>query len=236
MHAPAAFTPDGDDAGRVLDSSSTEPRQPSVSKGPSAAALSLAQAQEAARRGDLRLAHDICVRLIGENPSDEQAWLWRAGTAESIEESIAALSHVLTLNPTHPVARRGLYEAMNRLLRRDAFLAYLGETGQFYHVRTPANLAFAHPKDRAQPEPFPPAQPWPAQPAFRWLGWALVGLIPAGLGAVICAPLAMLAAIRLLRRQPNRADRFRAWLVFGLAVALWLLGLILLPLVILHLV
>lgn len=208
----------------------------SVRAGTSAASLSLAQAEVAARRGDLRLAHDICVRITEENPSDERAWLCRADTAESVEESIAALSHVLKLNPANPVARRGLYEAMNRLLRQDAFLAYLGETGESYHVRTPADLAFAHPKDRIQPETFPPAQPRPARAAFRWLGWALVGLIPAGLGALICAPLAMLAAIRLLRRQPNRADRFRAWLVLGLALALWLLGLILLPLFILHLV
>lgn len=168
---------------------------------------SIELAQEAIRRGDRRVAYAICVQLTADDPTNEQAWLWRAGTAESQEESIAALSQVLTLNPANAAARQGLYEAVQGLLRHDAFLAYLGETDDFYQVRTKQDFRFAHPKDRAAPEPFPPLEPPPAQAAQRWLVWALVGLIPAGLGALLCAPPAALAALRLLRRHPTPGNR-----------------------------
>ncbi len=156
-------------------------------------------------------------------------------TASSLEEKIAALSQVIALDPAHRVAREALYEAMQQMLHQDAFLAYQGETTGFYQLRTPKDLQFAHPKDRAAPEPFPPPAPPPAQAAYRWLGWALVGMLPAGLGTLVCAPVAMLSAIRLLRHQPGPADRRRAWFVLGAAIALWWAGLGYSVLLILHL-
>ncbi len=201
----------------------------------SSSSLALAQAQEAAQCGDRRLAHAICVQLTADEPANEQAWLWRAGTAESQEESIAALSQVLTLNPANAAARQGLYEAMQGLLRHDAFLAYLGETDDLYQVRTKQDFRFAHPKDRAAPEPFPPLEPPPAQAAQRWLVWALIGLLPAGLGALLCAPLAALAALKLLRHHSTSGDRQRALVILGLAVVVWLIGAVFVLLFILHL-
>lgn len=197
--------------------------------------LALARVRDALRRGDRSRAHEICVQLVADDPVNEQAWLWRAGTAASLEETIESLSRALTLNPANRLARQALYEAMQRLLRQDAFLAYLAETDDFYQVRTPTALEFAHPKDRARPEPFPPPGPPPAQAAFRWLGWALVGLVPAGVGTLICAPMAIVAAIRLLRRRPSRADRQRAWVVLGSALALWLVALLFAQVLVLHL-
>ncbi len=200
----------------------------------SSSSLTLAHAQEAAQSGNRRLAHAICVQLTADEPANEQAWLWRAGTAESQEESIAALSQVLTLNPANAAARRGLYEAMQGLLRHDAFLAYLGETDDLYQVRTKQDFRFAHPKDRAAPEPFPPLEPSPTHAAQRWLVWALIGLLPAGLGALLCAPLAALAALRLLR-HPTPSTRQRALIILWSAVAVWLIGAVFVFLFVLHL-
>ncbi len=191
-------------------------------------------AHEAAQRGDRRRAHAICLQLTADEPANEQAWFWRAGTAESQEESIAALSQVLTLNPANAATRQGLYEALQGLLRHDAFLAYLGETDDLYQVRTKQDFRFAHPKDRAAPEPFPPLEPPPAQAAQRWLVRALIGLLPAGLGALLCAPLAALAALKLLR-YPTPDTRQRALIILWLAVAVWLIGAVLVLLFILHL-
>jgi hypothetical protein len=194
----------------------------------------LALVQDAAQRGDRRLAHEICVQLLTDDPNNEQAWLWCAGTADSLDETIAALSQALTRNPANDIARKRLYEAMERQLRQDAFLAYVGETRDFYYVRTATNLRFAHPKDRAQPEPVAPPK-LPARTAFRWLGWALVGLPPAGLGTLLCAPMAALAAIRLLAGHPSPVDRRRGWVVLGSASILWLFALVFIGLLILHL-
>lgn len=197
--------------------------------------LTLAQAQEAARQGYRRLAHDICVQIVMNDPQNEQAWLWRAGTTGSLEERLFALSQVLKINQANGTARQALYETMQRLLRQDAFLCYEGETDSFYYIRTPKNLKFAHPKDRAVPEPFPPSKPSPTSVVFRWLAWSLVGLAPAGLGTLVCAPVTVLTAFRLLGQNPARSDRQRAKIALGIAAALWLLALFLVALLILHL-
>jgi hypothetical protein len=159
----------------------------------------------------------------------------RASTSGSLEESVTRLNQVLALDPGNAAARQELYEIMQQMLRKDAFLAYQTETNDHYTVRTIADFQFIHPKDRAAPELFPRLAPAPAQKATNWFGWALVGLIPAGLGTLIFAPLAMLAAIKILLQKNSVNDQRRAWIVLGSVFVLWLVGLLLLTIIIIHL-
>ena len=158
-----------------------------------------------------------------------------ANTSETLEESVTALNRVLELNPEDTTARQTLYETMQKILRKDAFLAYVGETDVIYKVRTFEEFQFIHPKNRATAELFPPQNSPPAQTAIHWLGWAVVGLIPAGLGTLIISPLAMIAAIQLLRRPIQAIDRRRAWIVMIGAFILWLIALIFFFILFLHL-
>jgi hypothetical protein len=171
-----------------------------------------------------------------EIPTTSSSSLNLAKTSETLEESVTALNQVLGLNPENTVARQALYETMQQLLRKDAFLAYQGETNVFYKIRTLTEFQFIHPKDRAMVEPFPPRESPPARTAIYWLGWSVVGLIPAGLGTVVIAPLAMIAAIKLLRQQVALIDHRRAWIVLSGAIVLWLIALVLFFILILHLV
>jgi hypothetical protein len=125
---------------------------------------------------------------------------------------------------------------MQQLLRKDAFLAYQGETDIIYKIRTLAEFQFIHPKDRAMAKQFPPQNAPPARSAINWLGWSVVGLIPAGLGTLIMAPLAMIAATQLLRQPAESIDRRRAWIVIGGAIVLWLIALVFIFILTLHLV
>jgi len=154
----------------------------------------------------------------------------------NLEESVTALSQELELNPQNAAARQALYETMQQMLRKDAFLAYQAETNDYYTVRTFAEFQFVHPKDRAMPDIFPRLEPAPSHKAINWLAWSLVGLIPAGLGTLVCAPLAIFAAIKLLLRENSLSDRRRAWVVLGSAIVLWLIALVFLMILILHLV
>jgi hypothetical protein len=156
--------------------------------------------------------------------------------SETLEESVTALNQALGENPEDTTARQALYETMQQLLRKDAFLAYQGETNVLYKVRTQADFQFIHPKDRAVVEPFPPHETPPARKAINWLGWSLVGLIPAGLGTLVTAPLAMRAAVKLLRQPAAFVDHRRAWVVLGGAIGLWLIALVFIFILILHLV
>ena len=159
-----------------------------------------------------------------------------ANPSETLEESVTALNRVLESNPENIVARQELYETMQQLLRKDAFLAYQGETDVIYKICTLAEFQFIHPKDRAMTALFPPQNSPPARTAIHWLGWSVVGLIPAGLGTLVFAPLAVIAAIKLLRQQVELIDRRRAWIVISGAIVLWLIALIFIFILTLHLV
>ena len=159
-----------------------------------------------------------------------------ANPSETLEESVTALNQALELNPENTVARQALYETMQQMLRKDAFLAYQGETDVIYKIRTLAEFQFIHPKDRAMAELFPPQNSPPARTAIHWLGWSVVGLIPAGLGTLVLAPVAMIAAIKLLRQPVELIDRRRAWIVIGGAIVLWLIALVFFFILTLHLV
>lgn len=159
-----------------------------------------------------------------------------ANPGHLLEESVTELTQELELNPQNAAARQALYETMQQMLRKDAFLAYQNETNDYYTVRTLAEFQFVHPKDRALPEIFPRLEPAPAHTAINWLGWSLVGLIPAGLGTLVCAPLAAFAAIKLLLQKNAISDRRRAWVVLGSASVLWLIALVFLTILLLHLV
>ena len=159
-----------------------------------------------------------------------------SNTSNLLEESVTTLNQELELNPQNAAARQALYETMQQMLRKDAFLAYQSETNDFYTVRTFAEFQFVHPKDRAMPDIFPRLKPAPAQKAINWLVWSLVGLIPAGLGTLVCAPVAIFAAIKLLLQENSLSDRRRAWVVLGSVTVLWLIALVFLMILILHLV
>jgi hypothetical protein len=157
-------------------------------------------------------------------------------TSGNLEESLTQLNQELELNPENADARQALYQTMQQMLRKDAFLAYQNETNDHYTIRTFAEFQFVHPKDRAMPDIFPQLEQAPAQKAINWLVWSLIGLIPAGLGTIVCAPLAMFAAIKLLLRNNSLSERRRAWVVLGSAIVLWLIALLFFLILILHLV
>jgi hypothetical protein len=159
-----------------------------------------------------------------------------SNTDNILEESVTALTQELELNPQNAAARQAIYETMQQLLRKDAFLAYQNETKDHYTVSTIDDFQFVHPKDRAMPELFPRLEQPPSQKAINWLGWSLVGLIPAGLGTLVCGPLAIFAAIKLLLQKNSLSDRRRAWVVLGTVIVLWLIALVFLMILILHMV
>jgi len=159
-----------------------------------------------------------------------------ANPSQTLERRVTELNQVLELNSEDTAARQALYETMQQILRKDAFLAYQGETSELYKVSTLGEFYFIHPKDRAKFELFPPEKFTPDRAAMRWLGWSIAGLIPAGLGTLFCAPLAMLMAIKILRQPVSAMDHRRAWVVIICAMLLWLIALGFLIILILHVV
>jgi hypothetical protein len=100
-------------------------------------------------------------------------------------------------------------------------LKYEGEDDQSFLVTSPDGTRLNFPKNRSIPQPLVDKPPKPLTPAFRLLALAFVGLAPAGLGALILAPLAVLWAVAVPITRPLKpGDKKRVIVVCGIAVLL----------------
>jgi len=175
-----------------------------------------------------------------KNAQDSRSATWgiedTQPTVENLNEvQLGVLSKVLSEHPDNSQARRGLYLTLYHYLRQHPFLRYLEENDALYRVITGEGRVIAVPKDRTVAESYPPKPVTPLQRAYRWLGYALFGLMLAGLGAVICAPVAASFAWRAARSATDLTQRNRAGMAFVYAFALLGIGLLFSFLFVLHL-
>jgi hypothetical protein len=168
-------------------------------------------------------------------PPGAERWMAHAETAETPKEALFYLNRALIADPKHPLARQRIHQALRRILKRDAFLAYVAEDDALYQVNTGDNLLLLVPKNRAVAEPYPRPQPSPLRPAYRWLTLAILGLPLAGLGALIGVPMVLLHILRARQRPLSPADRVRSSIVLGVTYLVALVGLLLVSLLMLHL-
>lgn len=63
------------------------------------------QAARAKRREEAR---QLLLQVVEREPYNEQAWLWLSGVVDDPRDMQVALANVLTINPGHQAARKGL--------------------------------------------------------------------------------------------------------------------------------
>ncbi|MGE5224646.1 MAG: hypothetical protein ACM3PY_19595 [Omnitrophica WOR_2 bacterium] len=180
----------------------------------------LVDANRLAQQGDRQDAYRLSLQATRLEPDNPEAWVLRSKLAATNEERLFCLSQVHRINPHHPIVKRDSYQVIWHMLQKDPFLAYLNETDDLYYVRSNAYLSIPVPKDRAMPETYPPKEPSKIAPAFHYLGLALLGLMFAGLGTLIFAPLAIIAVMSAASQQLSSADRVRARIVVLTALVL----------------
>lgn len=195
----------------------------------------LAAVRQAASQGHKKHAYQLARAITESHPEETSGWLWRGITAETQEERLLCLSRSLKLSPHDERAQRAMVDALRRQLSVDAFLAYDGETDHLYYTQTADDLPLVVAKRRSVPQPYPPPDPTPLQPALRRLRWAALGLLPAGLGAVLLAPLAMVSIWHASRQSLSSTDQKRARVFLLLSGLIWMAGLVLATLFLLHL-
>jgi hypothetical protein len=203
---------------------------------PSLLSQMMAEAEDAARRGDFPRAYRLSRDVTQINPQNLKAWLLAAETAPSITVAVNCLNSANALYPAHPDAKQQTYRFVQQLLHRDPSILYLDETDELYQVRSGEQLSLLVPKDRSQPQPYPPGRPMLLQSAYRWLALAFLGLPLAGLGAILFAPLAAASAIGLYFRTASRTNRVYSLVVIMLSGGLWLVGLLLGVILLVHLI
>jgi hypothetical protein len=147
-----------------------------------------------------------------------------------------ALKGAYYFDPDHPLGQSLSYERAWNLLKQNPWLEYKVENDQVYVLSNGAELSLIVPKDRDLPEHYPSKGASLVKPAFRWLGLALLGLPPAGLGTLVFAPLAVWHVWQISRRAPlDQADRVRVAVILIVAAGLLGLALALNYLLFLHL-
>jgi len=139
-------------------------------------------------------------------------------------------------DPDHPFGQSLSYERAWNLLKQNPWLEYEVENDQVYVLSSGAELSLIVPKDRDLPERYLAEGASLVKPAFRWLGLALLGLPPAGLGTLVFVLLAVWHVWQVSKRSTlDQADRVRAAVILTVAAGLLSLALALNYLLFLHL-
>lgn len=184
----------------------------------------LEEAQDYARQGEREKAYQVSLKATRVAPDEPLTWYVRSRNAPSHEEQLMCISRAYALDTKLPEARTELRTAVQELLQKEPFLAYVYETPELYQVRSGRDLLVNIPKNRAYETPYLKRNPGPVVPAYRWLYLSLIGLLLGGVGALVFAPIAVFQVLRIQSTSLSHADRIRAWVIFIFAVIIWLIA------------
>ncbi len=141
------------------------------------------------------------------------------------------------LSPDDPRVQESVQRSVLARLHEDAFVAFVAETDRTYVVNFRNSRPIVIPKARTEPEPFPAAPRTEGEHVLGMIWWMLLGLLPAGIGALILSPIVVPRALRILMQHDASAREQRlAWVALNLASGLGLLGAFFTLLLVLHLV
>jgi hypothetical protein len=155
--------------------------------------------------------------------------------ARDVQQALEYAQRAVELNPDDARAHGALQRAMLAKLNQDAFVTFLAETAKTYvvHLRQPRPLVI--PKTRAQPEVFPPDKRTPGEHLWVLVWWLILGLVPAGVGALLFSPVVFQRSLAVLNKPDlTPRDRKLAMSALGVTIALGLLGAAFTLLLILH--
>jgi hypothetical protein len=196
----------------------------------------LAESEKAIREGNSQHAYELSVKATEAVPQSIEAWLLRATLARSLEERLNCVNRLNELAPGYRDKYNVAFFALKEFLDQNPFLRYLEETDELYRVISADRLVLSIPKQRAPANPPPPdgTHANPLRGAYRWLTMAILGLLLAGLGTVVFAPLAAVAALRVQGSAQAHPERVKSTVVVIVAVGLFMIGVIFSLLFILH--
>jgi len=164
-----------------------------------------------------------------------EQWLEQAAHAPDPHTALDYAQRAIDLRPDDPRVQASVQRSMFQRLVHDAFLAYMAETDRNYVVTFRNSRPVAVPKARAQPEPYP--RTTPSERLWRLIGLMLLGLLPAGLGALLLGPLVLPRAVAILTDGHSDAREQRsAWLALVVGGLIGLVGAVLSLVLLLHII
>jgi len=184
----------------------------------------LLETEKASREGKSQYAYQLSVQATRVVPESVEAWLMRLALAPSFEERVICMNRLNELSPDYRDRYNLSYFTQKELFDREPFLAYQEETDELYRVINGDHLPLNIRKKRAAVNPalYEPSSKLRA--AYGWLTMAIAGLLLAGIGTLIFAPLAALSAAQAGRHSRSRAEWGNSVIVLLFAILLFLLG------------
>lgn len=195
----------------------------------------LAESEKAIREGHSQEAYQLSLQATQIAPETIEAWLLRATLAPTLDERLLCVNRLNELAPGYQDRYNVAFFTLKELLDKNPYLAYLEETDELYRVAS-TDRVLTIPKLRAPVEPYPPDKPpsGPLASAYRWLNMAIMGLLLAGIGAIVFAPLAALAAIRAQQSGQSHAEQVSSTVALIAAFGLFIVGVVFSLLFLLH--
>lgn len=180
-------------------------------------------------------AREIYQNAVNVDPMNADAWLQLSYTAQDPRLALEYVQRAVDLRPNDPAIQAGLCYILSTRLKDDPYVEFLAETDKNYVVTMRNSRPVVIPKSRGKSEVYPPTRLTDAERVARMVGWMALGLVPAGLGAFVLAPVAMRRAFKLLRKRelPARDQRI-ALVSLVLASGIGLAGEVLFGLLLLH--
>jgi hypothetical protein len=162
--------------------------------------------------------------------------LHQARTAPDSDAALEYVQQAVDMLPDDPRVQASAQLRVFEKLNSDAFLAFLAETDKQYVIKFRNSRPFSVPKARGPQELYPPLKRNDGERALGMMWWMILGLIPAGLGAVILAPFVLRRAVVALQQESRDGREHRmAWTAILLALTLGSLGVLFTALLTIHL-
>jgi hypothetical protein len=170
-------------------------------------------------------------------PDDVEALIRGSREAQNPEVALEYAQRAADIHPDHPLVQETVQRTVFTRLSHDAFLAFVAENSLHYVIRFRNSRPIVVPKARTHQEAFPTLKRTQGERVLGMIWWVMLGLVPAGLGAVLLAPMVAYRALYVLTGSavPAREKRM-AWLTILLAGVLELAGAFFTFLLILHLI
>jgi hypothetical protein len=196
----------------------------------------IGESEKALREGNREHAYQLSLQATKVAPDNLDGWLYCATLAPSLTERVFCVNHLNELAPGYQDRHDIAFFAFKELFDEKPYLAYLAETDELYRVINTDRVVLNIPKKRARFEPYPPEQPTasPLRLAYRWLILSIVGLLVAGIGTVVFAPMAAVAAIRADQSLETHGERGQAMIVLVASAGLFIIGILFTILFALH--
>lgn len=180
-------------------------------------------------------AHDLYARMVASDPDNAEAWLRLSSTESDSRRALEDVQRAVDLRPNDPAIQAGLRYVLFDRLKDDPFVEFLAETDKNYVVTLRHSRPVVIPKARNKAQVYPPPRLSDSERVAQMVGWMALGLVPAGLGAFVLAPVVIQRALQVLRSRRLAPREHRvALMALVLAAGIGLLGEVLFGLFLLH--